>query len=141
MRKTISILQMAGGMFGIIYMLLLNREILVNIGFLLALFIFSFSTICGYLLLKRNQFAADLSILNQFLQTINFSVAGVTYIYYCPITIELCVQEYQDFFFDFRLSARFAFSLLDTEFDKICFNLVPISFLIYLIKNRSTIEN
>jgi hypothetical protein len=84
--KALAIYQIVGGIIGIILSIYFAGKVGLNVSLLkitiLFLSFYLFSTYCGFLLLQKNYSKGlNLSIINQVLQIISFSVLGFTFEY------------------------------------------------------------
>lgn len=147
--KAIAYYQIFGGMIGIgliIYNLFFQLVSITNykfIFFLIAAGLYLFSIICGiYLIKERWEKGINLTIINQILQTIQFSIFGYTFIYVSGLTIYTGIDYTNDFLlkFDFFLS-YFHFSLtLNEEVLTVGVNLFSLILIYYITKFKNRIE-
>ena len=139
MLKTISIVQIFGGILGMSALANSEKSEGTLLVLSLSFFLFCFSILCGgLLLLYRRKDIVVLTKVNQVLQIIGFSIIGVgSFNYdsgiYFSIGLDL-VNEIL-FLFNFGISSNFTFEISSTTSGNfLTLNLIPL--LIYLFLNK-----
>jgi hypothetical protein len=93
-QKIISFYQIIGGIMGwlLILFLTLNTTFFFSITTISLFLIFSFSIVCGYLVLVKHRLGLLLTNINQIFQVFSFSIFGLTYKYIAGISIEISLK-------------------------------------------------
>ena len=101
--KGLGIYEIVGGVIGIgltIYLIATQLSVpgLLFLIFLFSLLLYCYSIYCGIVLLKNKSNALNYSLVNQYLQLINFSILGYAFQYisgiYLSVGIDLTSSEY-----------------------------------------------
>lgn len=147
--KVLGIYQIAGGMVGlglfVIMLAGLRQFSLLLVGlFVIALFLFTYSVVCGIMCVKGRSSALTHSLINQLLQLFTFSVAGLSFKYTSGIFFTVGVDLTKSFFL--TLDAGISNWNMEINGDRETFSLgvnivalVLISFIIGL-KNKLQIQ-
>jgi hypothetical protein len=143
----LAIYQMAGGIFGILFIVLFlwgvqainwKGMIVYSVGFIL----FAYSVFCGVLLLRSKEAALNCSLFNQLIQFISFALFGFAFKFTAGIFLSPGIDLTKSAIIDchFGLS-RFEIAF-QTESDKIelNFNLVALYLVYYIDKMRRKIR-
>ena len=106
--KIIGIYQIAGGLVGIllvVWALFLTTspsiefdKLLPAVVFIISLSLYLFSILCGVLLYKKKKKAINLSIVNQLMQVISFSVSGFAFKYFSGLYITILIDFVSDIY-------------------------------------------
>ena len=139
--KILGYYQIIGGVCGIglttwVIMTLNSTELLLLILMLMPLALYIFSVYCGVLLLKRNIEGLKYSLINQYLQLLNFSMLGITYQYTSGIFISAGIDLTEVLRFNFNaglLAWKVAISTADAHKFIVNFNFVAL-FLVFFIE-------
>ena len=142
--KYIGWYQVIGGILGnglLIWTILTNQylsngQVLAILG---AILLFSFSIYCGILLIKGKRSGTKLSVINQFLQIINFSLLGYSYYYISGLQFSVGVDYTNDLLLkaEYTLSG-FQFSTNESEDQvRLLINIVPLVIINMLFRLSS----
>ncbi|WP_345161083.1 hypothetical protein [Nibribacter koreensis] len=113
----LALYQLLGGLLGLFFLLrmapLLNNPAPSTwAGLLLAAVLYSFSVVCGFLLMNGKRSAFTLSLANQVLQVFSFGFGGLGYNYVAGVKAGLGLEFLANWLFKFNLSlSSFNFSL------------------------------
>lgn len=140
--KGLSYYQIVGGLFGLGLTVLTRIQLATTTNlliFTLACFIasFTFSVICGLLLLKKNlKLGLPLSTVNQVLQVFSFSLAGYSFKYVAGLLLSLGLDltDGFDFKINFSIPAFQADINTDSDVAFVGFNLVAVYLIYYIDK-------
>lgn len=114
-----------------------------NIIFLPFTLLYAFSLVCGYLLLSGNyKKGINLSIYNQALQILSFSVLGFGYMYAAGVFAAIKLDLTQDIFLGLEFDVSHFILNLNSDFDLnyISINVVPIILIGILFKAKGFFE-
>jgi len=114
-----------------------------NIIFLPFTLLYTFSLVCGYLLLTGNfKKGINLSIYNQALQILSFSVLGFGYMYAAGIFAAIKLDLTQDIFLGLDFDVSHFILKLNSDFDVtyISINVVPVFILGVLFRFKELFE-
>lgn len=144
--KALSIYQIIGGLFGICMMIWLIMTIQLQgvlhyIFLLFAFLLYSYSIFSGVMLLKNK--SLQLSLINQLLQLINFSILGYGYKYTSGfyITAGLNLTNYNLIFKSGLSSWEFNYGTI-SELSEVHINVIALSLIILIDRLiRTTREN
>jgi hypothetical protein len=151
--KALGIYQVAGGVVGLALTFwvisgLSSLPTLSAIIFLAAIGLYGYSCYCGTLLLQKKISGLNHSLLNQYLQLVNFAIAGFIYQYISGVLFSIGLE--------FKISLGFGFNLGisswqlivndDKNFFALNLNLVAFFLITYIEKlkkkiNKEQIEN
>ena len=145
--EIIGIYQAIGGLIGF-YPIVVNffshgLSKYLNIIFLPFTLLYAFSLLCGYLLISGNyKKGINLSIYNQALQILSFSVFGFGYMYVSGIFAAIKLDVTQDIFLGMDFDVSHFILKLNSEFDitYVSINLVPIIILNALFRTKELFE-
>lgn len=145
--KYIGWYQVSGGVLGngLILWTILTNQVLSNgqvLAILGAILLFSFSIYSGILLRKHMKGGIKLSLINQFLQIISFSLIGYSYAYFSGLNFSIGVDYTNNLLLkaEYTLSG-FKFSINEgQEQVRLLINIVPIIIISMLHKLNSKTE-
>ncbi len=141
MIKAIGVYQLIGGLMGIIYLLMVEA-IPLSYGLILATIIFLLSIIAGVLLLTENRYGIIITLLNQALQVLSFSLLGIEIINYNPASLELGYNVDSALVFDFHIGSKFLLNFTNSNEFKFCtVNLSALMIFIVLWKQYQKIDD
>ena len=141
------IYQLAGGIVGLGFIILLiTRLPSFSIPFLLIILIslglFLYSIYCGTLLIKRKKSGLNHSLINQFLQLVNFSIAGFAISYVSGLFISAGVESNDSHYMQTNIGisgCKIAFNS-DNETFLINFNFLALFLIIFLFRLKKKIS-
>ncbi|NVO84076.1 hypothetical protein [Hymenobacter terrestris] len=147
--KRLAYYQIFGGVIGIILIIWLIAQTVTITGILILIFIFaaglySFSIYCGnHLLKEETEIGLKLSIINQALQVINFSVSGFAFKFVAGLALIASIDYTDDFKFTFNFSLSESQFTINSEEEFIImgFNMVAIYLVYFIDKLQQEIEN
>jgi len=145
--EIIGIYQAIGGLIGF-YPIVVNffsqgLSKYFNIIFLPFTLLYAFSLFCGFLLISGNyKKGINLSIYNQALQILSFSVLGFGYMYASGIFAAIKLDVTQDIFLGMEFDVSHFILKLNSDFDitYISINVVPIIILSVLFRTKELFE-
>lgn len=114
-----------------------------NLIFIPFTLLYAFSLVCGYLLISgKYEKGINLSIYNQALQLLSFSVLGFGYMYAAGIFAAIKLDLTQDIFLGMEFDVSHFILKLNSDFDVtyISINVVPIIILSVLFRIREFFE-
>ncbi len=135
--KVIGILEVIGGIWGIIHVITLGTSN-ANLGLIIGSFIFIFCFASGLLLLFNTNYSLEISMLNQLIQVVSFSGAGISLRYFTPFSFEIALINESGLVLDFFVSSKLLFSFNESQnFEFISINLLALFFLLSLNRLRN----
>ncbi len=145
--RLIGVIQILGGLLGLTLTFRQGFGFVFNyfIYFIIITFAFSFGIYCGVILLTKNiSRGINLSIINQFLQVVQFSILGNGIEYVAGIYFAIGFSDTPSFnlqykFSTYKSSCFLSFMTGDEEI-KVMINLIAILFIVYLYKVYSKFE-
>jgi len=139
--KALGIYQIAGGVVGLLLTVwsILNLTVisaLLLLILLIAVLLYSYSIYCGILLVRNKIAGLKHSLINQFLQIINFLISGFAFKYISGVFLSFGIDLTDSFYFLFNFGiSSWQISLYgDSEPFIVSFNFVAL-FLILFIEN------
>ena len=138
--KMLGIYQLAGGLIGImvIVRLIYNLPNLAPAYYLLICFVFMlyiYSVFCGILVLRKTSLALNHSLINQYLQLVNFYVAGYGFAFIAGSSITAGVNLTNGFLLDFHLTLLSDFNIqlaTDSPMIAIYVNVIALVIIIFI---------
>ncbi len=145
--KALGIYQIAGGVVGLLLTIwsILNLaaiSALLILILLIAVILYSYSVYCGILLVKNKIAGLKHSLINQFLQVINFVISGFAFKYISGVFLTVGIDLTDSFYFLFNIGiSSWQISLFDdSEPFLINFNLVALFLILFIEKLKRKID-
>lgn len=145
--KALGIYQIIGGVQGIVLTIWLLTKTAPFSGlilpvYLIALALYFFSIYCGSLLLKQKETGLNLSLINQFLQLVNFTISGFAFKYVSGIdlTFGLSLPTYTGFKIDLGISSWIINLDGDEDSMLIYLNFIALYLIIFISKLKKKIS-
>ena len=136
--RVLAIYQISGGILGIgLTIWLIMQMEFTNLIFLLlliSLILNSYSIYCGILLLNKKKFGINHSLINQYLQLINFSILGYGFTYISGVYFSIGLDLTDSMLFKFNLGVSTWQININRYTDTIYinFNLVALVLIIFI---------
>lgn len=145
--KGIGIYQLIGGLLGLyitITALLQNTvfTVLVFLIFFIAISLYSYSFYCGILTLKKSEKCLNHSLVNQYLQLVNFTIAGFGFKYAAGVLLSLGL----DLTTSFEMKFSFQLSIWQIDINtssqnvEINFNLIAFFIIMFIDRLKNKIK-
>ncbi|WP_294736630.1 hypothetical protein [uncultured Flavobacterium sp.] len=134
--------QAIGSLLGIILVVLNIIDDFITIYTFVSLFVFCFSFYCGYhLLSEKYESGLKLSLINQLIQILSFSVFGFSYSYVSGLGLNFIVDVTQDVILNLQINiTNFKMSFVDQS-THVSVNLVAIIFMNYIFKWQKKLKS
>lgn len=140
---TLALYQLLGGLLGLFFLLRMVPQLSSPAastwaGLMLAAALYTFSVLCGFLLLNSRRSSFTLSLVNQVLQVFSFGFGGLAYNYVAGLKVGLGLEFLANWVVKFKLSlSSFNFSLgAGTGISFVTVNLLALVLLYLLEKSR-----
>ncbi len=145
--KALAIYQIAGGILGLGLTVVIISRLGTITGIILLILLFaialySFSIFCGVILSKNKKSALTYSLINQFLQLINFSIAGYGFQYIAGVYLSIGLDLTKSIIFQFNLGIS-AWRITineDATTSFVNFNFVALFLIIFIDRIRNKIK-
>jgi hypothetical protein len=146
--KVLGYYQIVGGIAGLaitIYLIAQTATItgLILLLYLIALGLYSFSIYCGTQVLKNKNHSLNISLINQYLQLISFTILGYGFKYISGLLLSVGVDLTNSFDIKFNMGIMSTWEMnWNSDADKIelNLNLVALFFIIFIDKLKNTLS-
>lgn len=147
--KALAIYQIVGGIMGLIITILLIIRFPVFTPFIIVLFIigfclYIFSLVCGWLLWNQYSAGVQCSLINQYLQIVQFAIGGWAYTYISGAYFSLGVDLTYTYriLIDFGLISTWQLTAFDpSQTVQLSFNFVAILLIVFLTHVKRDLED
>ena len=145
--KGLGIYQIVGGLIGLIVTLkvIIEQEtfpILLLLLFLIAIMLYSYSIYCGVLVFKLNDRGLFHSLINQYLQLINFTILGYSFRYVSGVYLSTGLDLTNSIKLKFNLGISTWQIIINdnNEFILVSINLVALFLIIFIDKIKRKVN-
>gem|GEM_PF-496731 len=146
--KLLGYYQIVGGVAGWALTICLIAQTITITGlilllFLVALSLYSFSIYCGIQILKNNKYALNLSLTNQYIQLISFSILGYGFKYVSGLLLSIGFDFTNSVVMKFNMGIMSSWELSfkdDTNQIQLNLNLIALFFIIFIDNLKKSIK-